>query len=355
MQIADRAKLARAVGRVGRRRKMPAARAALAVEHELGNSLSAALGRAVARYAPGLGLAVRAVDAGDHEGAMAALERARRAAQVPRAAVDEASTRAAYAAARHHARELGRQLEAALGISVPLEQLRPERLLAHRSAVVGRLNGWLDELHRAATRALLRALEGGDFRADAVAEPDPWERYRCDLEHPIEYAVGNVQQIGGLSVTEKEQLAQALAGLHSTGELSNRRRAEVERFLRERLAMGDQRARFVARDQIARLVGQVNGDRQMALGITHYEWDTRRDRRVRPLHRKRRGKIFAWDSPPHPDGHPGIPVGCRCTARPVVDDIRVILGGRPRAPGTTERPTTYEPPRGTLDWFAPTA
>lgn len=350
MRIAAHAELARRVGAVKRRRRVRVARPALAVEHELGVVLAAVVRRAVHRYATALG----GLDLADPDGATRLLERARAAATIPRQATDDAVVRAAYAAARHQAGELGDQIEAALGIRVPLEALRPERVRAMQRETVGRLNGWLDELHRAAGKALRAALDGGEFRPDAAddEEPDPWDRcgcWRADLELPIEFAVENVQQISGLALAEKEQLAQALAGLHAAGDLSNRRRAEVVQFLIERLEMGERRAKFIARDQVARLVGQVNGDRQMALGITHYEWDTRRDRRVRPLHKRRRGKIFEWASPPSPDPFPGAAILCRCSARPLLNDVRVILGGRPRRPGSPERPVTYEPPRRTKD------
>jgi SPP1 gp7 family putative phage head morphogenesis protein len=79
-------------------------------------------------------------------------------------------------------------------------------------------------------------------------------------------------------------------------------------------------ARRIARDQIGKLNGQFNEQRQQAMGVTSYVWRTARDNRVRDEHRHLDGRTFEWSNPP-PDGHPGEPIQCRCFAEPVFDDI----------------------------------
>ena len=78
------------------------------------------------------------------------------------------------------------------------------------------------------------------------------------------------------------------------------------------------RARLIARDQIGKANGRMTEYRQRELDIKQYRWRDSGDSRVRPEHAARGGKIFDWDNPP-PDGHPGIPIQCRCTAQPVID------------------------------------
>lgn len=78
------------------------------------------------------------------------------------------------------------------------------------------------------------------------------------------------------------------------------------------------RAKFIARDQTAKLVSAMNRERNLALGIESYRWRTSKDERVRPTHRVKEGKTFRWDDPPEDTGAPGEDFNCRCTASPII-------------------------------------
>jgi SPP1 gp7 family putative phage head morphogenesis protein len=93
---------------------------------------------------------------------------------------------------------------------------------------------------------------------------------------------------------------------------------ELAATLRDRLGVSENRARVVARDQVAKLNGRITQHRQERLGIRKYRWSTSKDERVRKRHVALEGKVFSWDAPPS-EGHPGTPVLCRCTAIPVLD------------------------------------
>ena len=89
------------------------------------------------------------------------------------------------------------------------------------------------------------------------------------------------------------------------------------------------RAKFIARDQTAKLTGDLNQARQQDNGIDEYTWHNAQDRRVvgNPSglypkgnrvhgdHWDREGKTFSWAIPPG-DGHPGHAPNCRCYAKP---------------------------------------
>lgn len=77
------------------------------------------------------------------------------------------------------------------------------------------------------------------------------------------------------------------------------------------------RAKFIARDQTAKLVSAMNRERNLALGIEEYRWSTSHDERVRPSHRKLDGKTFRWDDPPSV-GNPGEDFNCRCVSVPLL-------------------------------------
>ena len=77
------------------------------------------------------------------------------------------------------------------------------------------------------------------------------------------------------------------------------------------------RADKIAHNEIGNLDGRMCKQRQRANGITHYQWRTVRDERVRPWHEEREGKIFAWNKPPF-DGHPREAPFCRCEPSPCI-------------------------------------
>lgn len=81
-----------------------------------------------------------------------------------------------------------------------------------------------------------------------------------------------------------------------------------------------EQAKLIARDQVGKLYGSLNGQRQQNLGITGYFWRGVLDNRERAEHEDREGQRFTWDDPPD-DGHPGEPVQCRCYAEPDFTDL----------------------------------
>lgn len=80
-------------------------------------------------------------------------------------------------------------------------------------------------------------------------------------------------------------------------------------------------ANLIARDQTAKLNGQIQQFQQQDAGIEEYIWCTCGDERVRKSHVELNGKKFRWDTPPtNSDGrtcHPGEDYQCRCIGRPV--------------------------------------
>lgn len=92
-----------------------------------------------------------------------------------------------------------------------------------------------------------------------------------------------------------------------------------------RFDVSDSRAKLIARDQVGKFYGEVARARQTSLGIKSYVWRTVRDERVRDEHSDREGEIFEWRSPPE-DGHPGEPINCRCYAEPDLEAALDALG-----------------------------
>ena len=85
------------------------------------------------------------------------------------------------------------------------------------------------------------------------------------------------------------------------------------------------KAKFVARDQVAKLNADITEAQQRDAGVNEYVWSDSGDGRVRNSHKALDGKRFRWDDPPIVDVktgrrcHPGRDYGCRCVALPVFD------------------------------------
>lgn len=103
------------------------------------------------------------------------------------------------------------------------------------------------------------------------------------------------------------------------------RAEDLAKDIQKKFDVTESRARLIARDQTAKLTGQLNKNRQQNLGINKYEWLTSRDDRVRDSHAEKDGNIYEWDKPPSDTGHPTEDFQCRCTAVPVFDDYFALV------------------------------
>lgn len=112
-----------------------------------------------------------------------------------------------------------------------------------------------------------------------------------------------------------DQAATRLQRLILDGHKQGQSSAILAASIRRELGIRQGRAQLIAVDQIGKLNGHLTQLNQTQNGITGYFWSGVMDHRERELHVSREGKHFHWDTPPS-DGHPGIPVRCRCTAIP---------------------------------------
>lgn len=88
--------------------------------------------------------------------------------------------------------------------------------------------------------------------------------------------------------------------------------------LTKRFDVAGARAKFIARDQTSKIIGDLSRIRNQQLGIKRYVWETSDDERVRDSHEVLDGTTQTWDNPPEV-GHPGEDFQCRCTARPIIE------------------------------------
>ncbi len=104
--------------------------------------------------------------------------------------------------------------------------------------------------------------------------------------------------------------------------------------LQKQFGLSDRRAKLIARDQSAKLTGDLNKRRQEQAGVTEYGFSTSHDERVRANHKAMEGRTCKWsDATVYKarDGswrsrsgiggvslHPGADYQCRCTGRGIV-------------------------------------
>ena len=111
-----------------------------------------------------------------------------------------------------------------------------------------------------------------------------------------------------------------------------RRGESITKMAEEIASAGDvslSRARFIARDQMGSLYGELTKKRQENAGLERFWWSTSGDSRVRHSHEDLDGKIFTWAEGALVDGKriwPGTDYNCRCVAEVVFEDLLEVAG-----------------------------
>ena len=122
----------------------------------------------------------------------------------------------------------------------------------------------------------------------------------------------NIDLITSIQVQHFERLAQKV----EKGFAQGMRSEQLAKLVQEQTGVTKSRAKLIARDQIGKMNSEFSRVRQPGLGITHYQWSTAQDERVREEHADLDGQTFSWSEPPD-EGHPGTAIQCRCVALPV--------------------------------------
>lgn len=140
-----------------------------------------------------------------------------------------------------------------------------------------------------------------------------------------DWAKQNVDLISTIPNDSLAKMREIVYNGYISGKTTTRMLKEIQRAYKVSL----KHARLIARDQTAKLNGQIQRHQQIDAGITEYIWCTCGDERVRESHRALNGKKFSWDNPPlNSDGracHPGEDYQCRCTGRPVFNNSNLNL------------------------------
>lgn len=133
-----------------------------------------------------------------------------------------------------------------------------------------------------------------------------------------------LQNVDLITTIPKETLKR-MYNVISGGQYAGKTAAEIGRQIQASYNVSKSHARFIARDQMAKLNAQITQRQQTDAGITEYVWRTVGDGRVRESHRHLNGKRFKYSDPPVVDpktgrrANPGEDYQCRCVALSVFD------------------------------------
>lgn len=134
----------------------------------------------------------------------------------------------------------------------------------------------------------------------------------------------NVSYITKMQTNVHDEIEEIILNALDKGKLYK----DIADDIEERFNVSESHARLIARDQVGKLYGQINADRQKELGVRKFIWRSVKDERVRDEHDQREkesdpahgGTPYSYDDPPD-DELPGEPIQCRCYAEPVFSSI----------------------------------
>ena len=139
-------------------------------------------------------------------------------------------------------------------------------------------------------------------------------------------ATRNAKLIRSVPREIAQHLTQKAVALQQEGKRDLEIVAELKR-LAPRLTKS--KMRLIARTEISKAESNLTELRAENLGVSHYQWLTSEDRRVRDSHRNLDKVLIAWNDAPQPEaligekstlgrGHAGTFPNCRCLCAPLV-------------------------------------
>ena len=116
-------------------------------------------------------------------------------------------------------------------------------------------------------------------------------------------------------------------------------------MLRDEYKSSGYNLRRLTRDQTNKQVGGLSRLRHGQLGITRFIWRSVQDGRVRAEHAGYNGQTYEWARAP--EGGPGSPIQCRCTAEPAMGKADLNrLGAREPLRVSKSKPESAFPAKG---------
>ncbi len=211
--------------------------------------------------------------------------------------IEITAARFARQVADFNAKQLGRQVRAALGVEVAVPDRSRAKLTRNFiSTNVTYLQDVAEELSQKVGKLLAKRVP---------------QHARLDAKFDIKKVPAGL---------DRDLLARLVEEAYDAGDLTRTLAEDIE----DTFAGAAGRSERIARDQIGTLNSQVNQARQREMGVDKYYWRTMNDERVRDSHAAMEGVLCSYSNPPIVDGepaNPGEPPMCRCYPEPDFDEV----------------------------------
>lgn len=209
-------------------------------------------------------------------------------------------------------------------------------------------DGWSDAIVTALQQLLSRwtnyreaATVAGDFVRGALSYNDRrFKRttgidiYSGDLrmqDYLKAATYQNVKLIQSIPTQYLEQVGNIVIGNMRTG----MRPSYIEKALTDQFGVTSRRAKFIARDQSAKVTGEMNKVRQVNAGFIYFKWRDSGDSRVRERHEEIANKVTAfgkgvyrWDNLPLSDKGEPIQPGSDYQCFPGTSPVNIFYGAK---------------------------
>lgn len=181
----------------------------------------------------------------------------------------------------------------------------------------------------------LRELDGKQRRSFGVNQFANSVQMKSTLEAAT---MQNARLITSIPVQYLDQVSNIVLGNMRQG----MRPSAIEGALQDQFGVTKRRAKLIARDQTAKVQGELTKQRQIDAGYKYFRWVDSHDQRVRHRHHeiatattKYGVGVYRWDQLPKGDSgepiQPGSDYQCRCIAVSVDDDEVKAFQARSRA------------------------
>ena len=144
-----------------------------------------------------------------------------------------------------------------------------------------------------------------------------------------------------------EQMRNGISGAVFRGLQARTPARDLAREVRRLAGVGQSRAELIAADQLQKLTGALDEQRQKQTGIDKFEWAHSGKAKPRPEHVARNGKIYAWTDPVAKTDPPGRAIRCGCRARAVLEIDEAVETTASAAPSPPPAPAPAPTPAPT--------
>lgn len=217
------------------------------------------------------------------------------------------------------------------------------------------LDGWADSIARAlqfllgkwlspVARQAAESIAGEFVRTQVSVNSRGRRSFGIDVfsnsQQARDYLEAATFQNAMLITSIPAQYLEQVQNIVMTNMRAGMRPSYIEKALSQQFGVTSRRAKMIARDQSAKVQGELNKRKQTAAGFEYFRWVDSHDQRVRHRHREIADKVtdygkgvYRWDDLPLGDKgesiQPGSDYQCRCVAVAVPDSkVKQFQEGR---------------------------